>query len=135
MTDIGTTTLIMLVAAFWGAVGGIIYWATPKRPKGLTEFLKRVSVGGVAGAVMNVFGGISAFDEAGAWDTEGVSKLIVAGFVGLSAIAAFLPNRLNENARREAVEKEKLSRELARTTIPPSATTAPSAKRDNQDAA
>lgn len=109
MTYLNTTTIIMLVAAFWGAMGGIIYWATPKRPQGPIEFLKRVAVGGVAGAVANVFGGISPFDEIGAWDTTGVSKLIIAGSVGLAAIASFLPKRLNENARLEAEKQAKVS--------------------------
>ena len=49
MSDVSTSVLILLVAGLWGGVGGVIYWATPDRPEGTVQFLKRVSVGRVAG--------------------------------------------------------------------------------------
>ncbi len=95
----------MLVAGFWGAMGGVIYWATPDRPAGATEFGKRVGVGFVAGAVTNSLGGTLPFDSAGAWDVAGVGKLIVAGFAGLAAIGAFLPD-LNETYRKRIASQK-----------------------------
>jgi len=49
VSDVSTSVLILLVAGLWGGVGGVIYWATPDRPEGTVQFLKRVSVGRVAG--------------------------------------------------------------------------------------
>ena len=101
MPDLTTNTVVMLVAAFWGAIGGIIYWAVPKQPSGTTEFLKRFSVGAAVGAITNVLGGVAPFDAAGNWDSTGVGKLIAAGLVGLSAVATYLPTKLNENYREK----------------------------------
>ena len=106
MPDVPTTGLILLVAGLWGAVGGVIYWARPDRPEGTVQFLKRVSVGWVAGAVTNALGGMSPFDPSGTWDAAGIGRLIVAGFVGLSAIATFLPDKLNETYRRQMTRLE-----------------------------
>jgi len=84
----------------------VIYWATPDRPEGTVQFLKRVSVGRVAGAVTNALGGISPFVVTRSWDTTGTGKLIVAGFVGLPAIATFLPEKLNETYSQQMARLE-----------------------------
>ncbi len=107
LPDVSSTVLILLVAGLWGAIGGVIYWATPDRPEGTIQFLKRISVGWVAGAVTNALGGVSPFDSNGAWDAAGIGRLIVAGFVGLSAIATFLPEKLNETYRKQIAKMER----------------------------
>jgi len=61
----------------------------------------------VAGAVTNALGGVSPFDSNGAWDAAGIGRLIVAGFVGLSAIATFLPEKLNETYRKQIAKMER----------------------------
>ncbi|HYM40658.1 MAG TPA: hypothetical protein VEY12_11065 [Thermoplasmata archaeon] len=102
MADPLLTTVVTIVAGFWGAVGGVIYWATPNRPEGALAFLKRVSVGFAAAAVTSAFAGVSPFDAGGAWDTVSIGKLIAAGFVGLAGIASFLPEHLNVNVQKKS---------------------------------
>ena len=99
MADLATTTITMVVAGLWGAIGGFVYWATPKIPAGVKQFFQRVGTGWVVGALSNALGGVSPFTAAGEWDPSSVGKLILAGFVGLSAVASFLPKQLNENLR------------------------------------
>lgn len=108
MPDIQTTVLITLVAGGWGMVGGFVYWAIPTRPKGLVNFVKRIGVGFVSGAIAYALGGVMPFNAAGAWAVDNVSKLIAGGFIGLSSIATFLPDSLDENRRKLKEELDRL---------------------------
>jgi len=62
--------------------------------------------GWVAGAMTSALGGISPFVASGTRDAAGVGRLIVAGLVGLSAIATFLPDKLNETYRKRMTRLE-----------------------------
>ncbi len=115
MGDIVTTMAITFAAGAWGAIGGIVWWAMPKRPDGPLAFVQRVAVGFAAGAIWYALGGITPFLATGEWDASGVGKLIAAGYTGLAGVAALLPTHLNEDFRAQTEETAK----TAATRAPP----------------
>ncbi len=80
-------------------VGGFIYWTIPERPTGVDSFLRRVAVGFVAGVLAYALGDVSPFNSQG-WSVQGVGELVTLGFLGLTGLATFLPDQLDENVRR-----------------------------------
>ena len=91
------------VSAFYGLLGGVIWWAYPPQPRGLTAVEKRLVTGAIVGLLANVGLGVSPYNS------TGVFELVGSGFGGIASLVAVSPTlakHLNTPSDGSAEDKE-----------------------------
>jgi hypothetical protein len=99
----------LVLGAFLGFLGSVIWWLVPPAPRDPQEILKRFVAGAVAGFLWVVLFGTFPLASDTSFDVVHAGELVVVGFMGLASLAQFIPKHLDHRTVQDLAKAVGLS--------------------------